>query len=52
MWIKREKKVADPIILESVLRNYPWKNGKLENVHGEYPFVAKEICKRKKCCIS
>ncbi len=41
------EKGAIPIILSPVARNYPWKNGKLENVHGEYPFVAKEIAKEK-----
>lgn len=41
------EKGAIPIILSPVARNYPWKNGKLENVHGEYPFVAEEIAKEK-----
>ncbi|SHF43589.1 rhamnogalacturonan acetylesterase [Chryseobacterium takakiae] len=27
---------ASPIILTPVARNYPWKDGKLQNVHGEY----------------
>ncbi|PPK85632.1 lysophospholipase L1-like esterase [Neolewinella xylanilytica] len=34
---------ATPIILTPVARNYPWKNGHLENVHGEYPEAAKAI---------
>lgn len=38
-------KGAFPIILSPVARNYPWKNGKLENVHGEYPKAAEEVAK-------
>lgn len=38
----REKN-AIPIILSPVCRNYPWKNNRLENVHGEYPEAALEI---------
>lgn len=30
------QKGANPVILTPVARNYPWKDGKLENVHGEY----------------
>ncbi len=37
------QKNARPIILTPVARNYPWKEGKLENVHGEYPQAAKEV---------
>lgn len=36
-------KGAYPIILSPVARNYPWKNGVLKNVHGEYPKAAKEV---------
>lgn len=32
-----------PIILTPVARNYPWKDGKLENVHGDYDQAAKDI---------
>ena len=32
-----------PILLTPVNRNYPWKDGKLSNVHGEYPQAVKEI---------
>lgn len=28
-----------------VARNYPWKDGKLTNVHGEYPQAAKDVAK-------
>ena len=37
------QKGARPIILTPVARNYPWKDGKLENVHGEYPKAAKDV---------
>ncbi len=30
------QKGANPVILTPVARNYPWKDGRLENVHGEY----------------
>lgn len=36
-------KEAIPVILTPVARNYPWKDGHLENVHGEYPEAAKAI---------
>ncbi|MCC9168213.1 rhamnogalacturonan acetylesterase [Pontibacter harenae] len=39
------QKGALPIILTPVNRNYPWKDGKLSNVHGEYPQAAKEVAK-------
>ncbi len=32
-----------PIILTPVCRNYPWKDGHLENVHGDYPGAAREV---------
>ena len=38
-----KEKGAIPIILTPVCRNYPWKDGHLENVHGEYPNAVKEI---------
>ncbi len=34
---------ATPIILTPVARNYPWVDGHLENVHGDYPAAAKEV---------
>lgn len=39
------QKKAFPIILSPVARNYPWKDGQLQNVHGEYPKAAAEIAK-------
>ncbi|MFY8188001.1 MAG: rhamnogalacturonan acetylesterase [Flavobacterium sp.] len=44
------EKGAIPIILTPVARNYPWKNGVLENVHGEYDAAAKEIAKEMNVC--
>lgn len=40
----RQKK-AQPIILTPVARNYPWENGQLENVHGEYDQAVKDVAK-------
>lgn len=37
------QKGATPVILTPVARNYPWRNGYLENVHGEYPDAALEV---------
>lgn len=36
-------KGAVPIILTPVARNYPWRKGHLENVHGAYPQAAREV---------
>lgn len=38
-------KKAIPILLTPVARNYPWKNEKLENVHGNYPDAVQEIAR-------
>jgi lysophospholipase L1-like esterase len=38
----RERK-AQPILVTPVARNYPWKDGKLSNVHGDYPSAMKEV---------
>ncbi len=40
-----KEKAAIPIILTPVCRNYPWKDGHLENVHGEYPQAARDVAK-------
>jgi lysophospholipase L1-like esterase len=40
----REKE-ALPILLTPVNRNYPWADGKLTNVHGEYPDAVREVAK-------
>ena len=37
------EKGATPIVLTPVARNYPWKDGRLDNVHGEYDAAAKEV---------
>lgn len=37
------QKGAQPIVLTPVARNYPWKDGRLENVHGDYPDAAKAV---------
>ena len=37
------EKGAYPIILTPVARNYPWEDGHLQNVHGEYDQAAKDI---------
>ncbi|WP_224999001.1 rhamnogalacturonan acetylesterase [Cesiribacter sp. SM1] len=39
------QKGALPILLTPVARNYPWKNGRLSNVHGEYPGAVKEVAR-------
>lgn len=38
-------KGALPILLTPVARNYPWKDGKLSNVHGDYPQAVKDVAK-------
>jgi lysophospholipase L1-like esterase len=40
----REKK-AIPILITPVNRNYPWKDGQLDNVHGDYPQAVKDVAK-------
>ena len=37
------EKGATPILLTPVARNYPWENGHLQNVHGNYPAAVKEV---------
>jgi lysophospholipase L1-like esterase len=39
------QKGATPILLTPVTRNYPWKDGKIGNVHGEYPQAVKDVAK-------
>ena len=44
LFVKQTKdQGATPILLTPVARNYPWENGHLENVHGEYPEAMKDI---------
>ncbi|MFD3000690.1 rhamnogalacturonan acetylesterase [Pontibacter toksunensis] len=46
LYVKQTReKGALPILLTPVNRNYPWKDGKLSNVHGEYPQAVKEVAK-------
>jgi lysophospholipase L1-like esterase len=40
-----KEKGAIPIVITPVARNYPWKEGRLNNVHGEYPQAAKDVAK-------
>jgi lysophospholipase L1-like esterase len=39
------EKGAVPILLTPVNRNYPWADGKLSNVHGEYPDAVKQVAR-------
>lgn len=39
------EKGAIPILLTPVNRNYPWADGKLTNVHGEYPDAVRQVAK-------
>jgi lysophospholipase L1-like esterase len=39
------EKGALPILLTPVARNYPWENGSLSNIHGEYPQAVKDVAK-------
>jgi lysophospholipase L1-like esterase len=41
------EKGAIPVLLTPVARNYPWKDGKLSNVHGEYPEAVKAVAIEK-----
>lgn len=34
---------STPILLTPVARNYPWEQGKLANVHGEYDLAVKQV---------
>ncbi|WP_017730479.1 rhamnogalacturonan acetylesterase [Nafulsella turpanensis] len=44
LYVKQAReKGATPILLTPVNRNYPWENGQLSNVHGEYPQAMKEV---------
>lgn len=40
------EKGAIPVILTPVNRNYPWEDGKLQNVHGEYYSAAVEVAEQ------
>lgn len=38
-------KGAKPILITPVARNFPWKDGKLQNIHGLYPQAVKDVAK-------
>ncbi|WP_342332717.1 rhamnogalacturonan acetylesterase [Pedobacter sp. FW305-3-2-15-E-R2A2] len=37
------EKGAIPILITPVNRNYPWKDGRLSNAHGEYPAAVRAV---------
>ncbi|MBF9255048.1 rhamnogalacturonan acetylesterase [Pontibacter sp. 172403-2] len=39
------EKGAIPILITPVNRNYPWKDGQLSNVHGDYPQAVKDVAR-------
>ncbi|MFD2033732.1 rhamnogalacturonan acetylesterase [Belliella marina] len=39
------EKGGNPVVLTPVNRNYPWKDGQLQNCHGEYYQAALEVAK-------
>ena len=41
--MQAREKGAVPVLLTPVNRNYPWKEGQLSNVHGEYPDAVKQV---------
>ena len=43
--LQTRQKNGYPVILTPVARNYPWKDGRLQNVHGEYDQAAKDVAK-------
>ena len=43
--IQTREKQAIPVLLTPVNRNYPWSEGKLSNVHGEYPDAVREVAR-------
>lgn len=45
--LQTRQKGAIPILLTPVARNYPWKEGKLANVHGDYPAAVLAIAKEQ-----
>ena len=40
-----KEKGAIPILVTPVCRNYPWKEGRLQNAHGEYPQAVKNVAR-------
>jgi lysophospholipase L1-like esterase len=46
LYVKQAReKGAIPVLLTPVNRNYPWVDGKLTSVHGEYPDAVKQVAK-------
>lgn len=46
LFIKQSReKGAIPILVTPANRNYPWEDGQLSNVHGNYPDAVKEVAK-------
>lgn len=45
------EKGAIPIILTPVARNYPWENGVLNDVHGEYDKAPKDVAEEMKVAL-
>jgi lysophospholipase L1-like esterase len=45
------EKHATPILLTPVARNYPWENGHLQNVHGNYPAAMKAVADEMKAML-
>lgn len=43
--LQTQQKKAIPILLTPVARNFPWKAGQLQNIHGEYPNAVLEVAK-------
>jgi len=41
--LQTKQKGGIPILLTPVNRNYPWEEGTLKNVHGEYPQAVKDV---------
>jgi len=41
--MQSREKGAIPVLLTPVNRNYPWADGKLTSVHGEYPDAVKQV---------
>jgi polygalacturonase/lysophospholipase L1-like esterase len=39
------EKGAIPVLVTPVARNYPWKDGKLGNTHGDYPEAMREVAR-------
>lgn len=37
------EKGAIPVLITPVNRNYPWSDGKLSNIHGDYPQAVKDV---------